>query len=187
MRPPKEVKDWHKKHPEVPLVETDYIGRLDSGETDAQEKATSYYGSWEAHSRTHLFSSEAGMSWWWEDKVAPWAPRGWTEADWVIVLDDFFAPYLAMLPRDQGELVRQLINDRLTYAEVGQSRRVSRQAAHQRAQTALRDLTLVIAQDDPAFRREADGRSRNFKAEAEAAERVFDAFLKRREDGVPTV
>ena len=115
--------------------------------------------------------------WWWEKQHFPWRPRGADEKRWVHLLDDFFAPYIAMLPRPKGNLVTQVYGEQRTYAEVGEEAGIARQSAHEAVQRAVRDLTRLIADDDPLFHPPTDGRRRDYDEEARAARRVFMVYL----------
>lgn len=106
-----------------------------------------------------------------------WEARSREEQDWLDLLDRFFAPYIAMLPRPKGNLVRQVFNDLSSYTKVGQENRMARQSAHEAVVRAVRDLTRLIANDDPLFRPPADRRRRDFEEEARAARRVFMVYV----------
>lgn len=92
-------------------------------------------------------------------------------------LEDFFEPYISMLPRPKGELIRQLINDQKTYEAIRQDEgRASRGSTINAGKRALQALLRLIANDDPDFTPPADGRRRDYEAERAAAERVFARY-----------
>jgi len=117
--------------------------------------------------------------WWWEKQQFPWRERSISEKRWLYLLDAFFAPYLAMLPRPKGNLLREVFGERHTYQKAADERQLY-DRSHARAQTlrALQGLTQLIANDDPEFMPPKDGRARDFEAETAAAERVFDRYIK---------
>ncbi len=119
--------------------------------------------------------------WWWEKQHFPWRERTADEKRWIYLLDAFFVPYIAMLPRAKGNLVRQVFGERLTYQEVADEAGGKRQSAHEAVWRAVQDLTRRIAEDDPDFVPPQDGRRRDHAAETEAAKRVLDAYLLREE------
>lgn len=92
-------------------------------------------------------------------------------------LEAFFAPYIAMLPRGKGELIRELVNDRKTYDQIAEDNKFyDRSHAHRALRRAVQALVLLIAKDDPDF--VYHGRPRDYEAEQAAAERVFDRYMK---------
>jgi hypothetical protein len=181
----KKVRRWYEKHG-IEYIPGDWGARSDTGETMSRDNTSSHYGGSKGHSRTQLVSSDAGMAWWWEKRSLPWLPRQWEDQEMVLALDEFFEPYISLLNHPKGNLLRQLINDRLTYEDIGENENISKQAAWKKLRSAVRDLTRLIAYDDPAFgpaeegRRREDGRRRDYDAEREAAERVFDHYMARR-------
>jgi hypothetical protein len=124
--------------------------------------------------------STPGRLWWWEKQVFPWRARTRQEIDRQNLLDDFFAPYLSMLPYPKLNLVQQVFNDLSTYTELAQSEKRARSTVHEATALALRDLTRIIANDDPTFKQPADGRRRDYAEEQRAARNVLDAYLTRR-------
>lgn len=122
-------------------------------------------------------ASTPDRMWWWEKQRHPWRERSEGELEWLYLLDQFFAPYIAMLPRPKGNLVRQVFGDRMTYAEVAEANGVKRQSAHEATKRAVQDLTRLIAEDDSMFTPPADGRTRDHEAETRAARRVFMVYV----------
>lgn len=173
----KDIRRWYHDHG-IPYLEEDWGERADTGESGGPQTQQPQRA---AGASVRTIGSTPDMMWWWEKQPWPWRERGDSERDWLLLLDDFFLPYLALLPRAKGNLLRQVFGDLATYQEVGDAERVSRQAAQQSTVRALRALTRVIAEDDPAFVAPPDGRRRDYEAEAEAAKRVFLRFVEGRQ------
>ena len=152
---------------------------------DWEGSRTSYFG-------TKRKGADAGMvlrgytagDGWWADKAYVWAHEARTpqEQMYIELLEEFFTPYLALLSRTDGNLVRQLVlnTHRLTYAELAKKHGLARQSAWEKAQRALQRLTRSIAEDDPQFEDPKDQRRRDFDAEQDAARRVLKAFILKR-------
>jgi predicted DNA-binding protein YlxM (UPF0122 family) len=112
----------------------------------------------------------------------------WGERDdreLVEVLEEFFDPYIAMLNYPKGNVLRQFINDRFTYAEAAEEGSLSRWGAWKQVRSAMREVVKLIAQDDlyPSRWKAPDRRQRYYAAEKEAAWRVFARFMERRRNG----
>ena len=107
-----------------------------------------------------------------------WPERGDADEDTVEVLDDFFEPYLSLLPRTQGNVLRQYMGERRTYGELGGHH----SSAQERVERALRRLIRLVAEDDPNCPAPGGGRGnrRDFDGEVAAAHRVLDRYWQRR-------
>lgn len=158
----------------------DWGERSDTGESTGPQhqppqRMTPYRGAGSTSVRSS--DSSPGRAWWWEKQAFPWREREYEERQWLELLDDFFAPYLAMMPKDKGNLLRQVYGDLSTYQEVAANEHVAKSTAHEAVQRAVRDVTRLIAEDDPLFRPPIDGRRRDFEEEARAARRVFMVYV----------
>jgi DNA-directed RNA polymerase specialized sigma24 family protein len=183
----KDIKRWYHEHG-VPFERQDWGERdYETGESagpqvQAPEYSTEREGTVGERRRTTAVRSTdptPANTWWWEDKKLPWPQRSREEQSWVEQLDAFFEPYMALLPRPKGNLVRQFINDRRTYQEIADYAGVKRQSAHESVKRAFQDLTRLIARDDPLWREPADGRRRDHDAENRSARRVLFVYLNR--------
>jgi hypothetical protein len=176
----KKIRRWYQRHGMEYLPE-DWGQRSETGESDSKQTATGPYGGQLGNEQTTLVANTGEMQWWWEDKRPPWTQRH--DRAWVVTLDEFFAPYLSMLNRPKGNLLRQLINDRLTYEAIGKEVGMSKQGAWKQLKSAIQEVTRLIALDDPEFVPQPDGRRRDRDAEREAAGRVFARYLEGRQHG----
>lgn len=109
-----------------------------------------------------------------------WHDRTPEDREYIEALEDFFDPYIAMLPRPKGNLIREYMGMRRTQRDIGRSEGVTRSAVTHALKRALRDLTRLIAKDDPEWVPPADKRRRDYEGEKEAAERVFGRYWRRR-------
>lgn len=167
-----DIRRWYQDHG-IAYEREDWGQRDENGESAGSQRQQP-----ERSGTERVNSQDPTAQWWWEKQAPPWAQRGDTERGWAWQLEDFFAPYLSMMPRQKGNLLRQVINDGKTYAEIGAESKVTRQAAHAAVQRAMRDLTKLIARDHPGWTYPADGRARDFDRETEAAEQVFEMYMK---------
>lgn len=180
MSAPRNVRQWYHKHG-VPLREEDWGDRFENGESATPSRATEWYGRmFDDNKRTQLRPFTAGDSWWWELLSPLWPPR--EDRETIERLEAFFAPYIALLPYPKGNLIRQLFNDRLTYAEAAEGAQLTRQGAYAATRRAVRALTRLVANDDPDFVPPTDGRRRDYEAERAAAWRVYDRYTRRQDD-----
>jgi hypothetical protein len=171
----RDIRRWYHKNG-MAYEHEDWGPRSDTGESDSPQMQEG-----ERTKEVRSTASTPDRMWWWENQTYPWRERGYAEKRWLYLLDQFFAPYLAMLPRPKGNLVRQVFGERQTYAEAGVEVGLSRQGAQQSVARAIRDLTRLIALDDPLFRDPpGDGRKRDFEEEARAARRVFMVYVNKR-------
>lgn len=170
------IRQWYHQH-KVPFDEEDWGERSDVGESIGPQHQRP-----QRPDLSRTVPSTPDRQWWWDREVFPWHARTMEEREWLLLLEDFFAPYLAMLPRNKGNLVRSVFGDLMTYEEAGKSEGISRQGAQQATTRAVQDLTRMIAEDDALFRPPADARERNFEEEARAARRVFMLYLAKRRD-----
>ena len=166
-----EIRQWHEANG-IDYIEDDWGDRFDTGES-AVALSTDREGLGPREQGNvfllPFFSENVRL-------VGAWGrdPEAQRRAE---ALEDFFAPYLAMLPTRQGDLVRQLMNDQLTLSEMAKTGRLyDRSHAQKNLRSALRALTRLIANDDPDF--EPTNRPRDYEAEAAAAERVFDRYWR---------
>jgi len=177
---PAQIRRWYHKAG-LDFQQEDWGTRNDTGESSGRqrqepERSPGKTGSTSVRST----DSTPARTWWWEKQHFPWQARGAAERRWIYTLDAFFSPYLAMLPRPKGNLVRQVFADGYTYTEVGQKVGMKRQSAHEAVRRAVRDLMRIIAEDDPLFHAAADGRRRDYEDEARAARRVLMVYLEKR-------
>lgn len=167
---PKEVREWYRANG-MEYIPEDWGDRFDTGESADREGPDPRVLGRE-HLRVFLPGSFLEGS-------APWSQsRSSEEREYMEVLEDFFQPYIAMLPRPKGELLRQMMNDQKTYAQIQEDEgRASRGSTVNAGKRALQALIRLIAQDDPEFVAPLDGRRRDYEAEATAARRVFSRYL----------
>lgn len=114
------------------------------------------------------------------ESVPLWTGRSVEDVEYMKALADFFDPYIALMARPKGNLIREYMGLRKTEAEIGKEYGLSQQAVSQALQRALRTLTRLIAMDDPEWKPPADKRRRDYEGEKKAAERVFDRYWRRR-------
>jgi hypothetical protein len=174
-----DIRRWYADHGEKFIAE-DWGERDENGESigpQRQEPERSYDIAKKGSTSVRSTDPSPERTWWWEKQTFPWKPRNPGDQEWVFLLDEFFAPYLALLPRAKGNLVRQLFGDLHTYQEIADSEGIARSSAHEAVRRAVRDLTRRIAEDDPLFRPATDGRRRDYEEEARAARRVFLLYL----------
>ncbi len=98
----------------------------------------------------------------------------------VEAMEEFWFPYLHMLPVPKANILWQVMNARLTYEQIGEARGTSRQAAHDAVRTATRDLLRLVAADEPRFVPHADKRRRDYEGEEAAALHVLNRYWKGR-------
>lgn len=173
-----DIKQWYQDHG-LPYLEEDWGDRDENGESIGPQTQQPQRA---AGASVRSIGSTPDMMWWWEKQAFPWRERGHEEAQWLALLDDFFAPYLALLPRAKGNLLRQVFGDLATYDEVATIEDLyDRSHARKATQRALRALTRLVANDDPLFRPNPDRRKRDYEEEARAARRVFMVYVNRRQ------
>jgi hypothetical protein len=166
-----DIRRWYHEHG-IPYEDEDWGPRSEVGESIGQQV--------QEGERTREVRSTAATPdrmWWWEKQRFPWRERSADEKRWMYLLDEFFAPYIAMMPRPKGNLLRQVFGERATFSEAGTESGMSKQGAQQATARAVRDLTRLIAHDDPLFRPERDGRRRDYEEEARSARRVFMVYV----------
>jgi len=165
----KDIKTWYRTHG-MEYIAEDWGPRSDTGESTVAPRA-----------RALRVGREEVWSWLSvpdDAEIAGAEQRTVEERGYIEKLEAFFAPYIAMLPAHKGEVLRELINDRKTYGEIREDHKYPHRSSAQRAvELATRALVRLIAQDDPEFMRQP--RSRDLELEREAAERVFDRYLRR--------
>lgn len=166
-----DIRRWYQDNG-VSYEKEDWGPRSETGESAGRQREKA-----ERSGPDRVSGHDPTSEWWWERQRAPWRERDVDEAQWAWALEDFFGPYLAMMSRPKGNLLRQLINDGRTYAEIGAYNGVTRQAAYAAVKRAMQDLTKLIARDDPSFDRPDDGRQRDYEQERASAERVFDRYM----------
>ena len=179
----RDIARWYHKHG-IPYERDDWGPRGETGESEGeqmQRPEQAYSASDRGSNNVRSTDATPGNMWWWEGKPFPWRQRTHSERAWIAALEGFFTPYLAMLPRPKGNLIREVFNDTKTYQEVADDNHMARQSAHEAVQRAVQDLTKLIAKDDVLYRPPADGRRRDYEAENRAARRVFILYLHARD------
>ncbi len=169
-----DIRRWYHDNG-MPFEEEDWGPRSETGESSGPQVQDR-----EREGRDGIRSSAStpDRMWWWEKQRFPWRERTQGEKEWLYLLDAFFAPYIAMLPRPKGNLVRQVFGEQMTYREVAEEAGLfDRSGARKRVLAAVRDLTRLIANDDALFSPPPDGRERDHEAEARAARRVFMIYV----------
>jgi hypothetical protein len=168
----KDIRRWYHDHG-IPYQEDDWGPRDEVGESIGRQV--------EEGERTREVRSSASTPdrmWWWEKQQFPWRERTPSEREWANTLEDFFTPYLAMLPGPKLRLMEQVFNDTRTFAEVAEAGAYADRSGPRKAvQRALRDLTRRIAEDNPHWEPPADARRRNYAEEEEAARFVFVKYV----------
>ncbi len=166
-----EVKKWLADHG-LPYDAEDWGPRSETGESigkqtsDAERVGRTRINPYNPQKQGMLFFAPV-----WGEQ------RGVEDGAYLRALEEFFAPYIAMVSRPKGALLKQLMYEQKTYAEIGDDAGMTRQGAYAAISRAVQDLTKHIAQDDPDFVPPADGRRRDHAAEAEAARRVFERYM----------
>lgn len=174
----KEIRRWCHDNG-IEYIASDWGPRSDTGESAGE---ASYYGERQEHRNvvrwdmTGLLTGREQKS----DSAPVWAGRTPEDREYIEALEDFFDPYIAMLPRPKGNLIREYMGMRRTQRDIGRSEGVTRSAVTHALKRALRDLTRLIAKDDPEWVPPADKRRRDYEGEKEAAERVFGRYWRRR-------
>lgn len=171
-----DIRRWYHEN-KVPYLEEDWGPRGETGESIGPQSQVR-----ERTDTTITAPTTPDHMWWWEKQHFPWHRRSVSEKEWLRMLEDFFTPYLATMPRAKGNLLMQLYADLSTYAEIGERERIARQSAFEATRRALRDLTRRIAEDDPEFVPPEDGRRRDYEAELVSARRVLARYIDRKRD-----
>mgnify|MGYP003576198420 FL=1 len=175
MAAPKEVQQWYRDH-DVPYIPTDWGRRAETGEGLSDDI------NWEERPDIVRSADPTPVRmWWWERQTFPWQPRTAAESSMIDALEEFFWPYLAELGVDEGFMLHRYLFDRATYQEIADDLGSTRQNVHRRVKTAIRTVTRRVAQQNPDFVAESDGRRRNFEDEVEAARAMLNDYLERRE------
>ena len=173
----KDIMRWYHKHG-MPVEKEDWGPRDETGESIGQQtQEPERY--WEDKKRKRVNPHDPAKDWWWEKAGLPWKARTPEDAEWVAILDAFFAPYLSLLPREKSNLIWHAYNSMSSFTSAAEEEGISRQAAQQGTVRALQDLTRLIAEDDPLFHPPRDGRARDHEEEARAARRVLMVYLER--------
>jgi hypothetical protein len=176
----KEIRRWHHDHG-VEYIPEDWTGRSETGETIAR---LPFWGDPRARENMarRANMTPGGMQALDDSgQAAPlYAGRTAEDREYVMALEDFFDPYIALLPRPKGNLIREYMGMRRTEADIARTAGVTQQAVSQALQRALRALTALVARDDPEWVPPADKRRRDYEGEREAAERVFDRYWQKR-------
>jgi hypothetical protein len=168
----KEIRKWYQDNG-MEYIPEDWGPRAATGESAAAQPSKQQRPRGETVYNYRYLGELSSLLWSGErserDQVLMWA------------LEDFFVPYISQLPRAKGELIRQVMNDQHTFDAVAEDLDMyGRNSAHRAFQRAVRSLVRVIANDDPSYHAPADGRMRDYNAELEAAERVFDRYMTAR-------
>ena len=109
-----------------------------------------------------------------------WPPRTPEEQEYVEALDEFFTPYLARLPLAKANVILAYLGERKTQAEIGATQGITQQGVSKELRSAVRQLTRLVALDDPDFTPPRDARRRDYRAEADAAGRVLNVWWHER-------
>lgn len=164
----KDIRRWYQQHG-VEFIASDWKRDPETGES-------LYPDGLDAERRDVTRLVDSTWMRFFEEGQLPWfLPR---DRDTVEALEEFFSPYIAMLPRPKGNVLRQLVNDTLTYQEIAEDRDVSRQGAWKQVNAAVTELVRLVARDDPAFTPPRDGRRRDKRAELASAAAVLNRFWK---------
>lgn len=167
----RDIKEWHRQNG-VEFIESDW--------KDADYESFRYTGNIvldterESNSTPRAFT--AGETHWWEDQETGivWPPRTEAERETVEGLEEFFAPYIAMLSRPQGNVLLQYFGDRSTYRDMQPGGNWT--SARERVQRALRKVVGLVAAEDPAYVAPTDGRARDYEGEVMSLRRQLDKF-----------
>ena len=168
----KDIRRWYHEHG-LPYQEEDWGPRGLTGESAGPQVQEG-----ERTKEVRSSASTPDRMWWWEKQQFPWRKRTPSEQEWAEALEDFFTPYLAMLPGPKLRLMEHVFNDLRTYDEAAEEAGYfDRSGARKAVQGALRALTRLIAEDNPEWEPPADGRRRNYVEEEEAARFVFVKYV----------
>jgi hypothetical protein len=178
----KDVKRWYREH-DMEYIAEDW-GARDPETGEGLENADVRGGKWKGgrQASTAFLNFTQWLSWL-EDQgvVEPlWRPRSVDDRAYVVALEDFFQPYLGLLPRPKGNLLAEYMGSRRTQADIAEATGRTQQAVSAQLKTALRALIRRIAEDDPAWTPPSDGRVRDYDGELRSAERVFDLWWEAR-------
>lgn len=176
----REVREWYRANG-MAYVEDDWGPLSDTGESDGKQSIErERLGGDDTSRRVLQLDTERVVMYEDAGRVYPLWHTGRTpeERKRMEQLEDFLLPYIALLPRPKGELLRSVMNDQLSFEDVPGY--TDRHNARRAVKRALRALIKVIAADDPQFTPPPDGRRRDHDAEMSAARRVFKTFLIKR-------
>jgi len=98
----------------------------------------------------------------------------------VEAMEEFWSPYLHMLPVPKANLIWQLMNARLPQSAVADGLGITQQAVSKAAVQAFRDLCRLVAADEPRFIPPADRRRRLYEDEKMATLHVLNRYWKGR-------
>lgn len=130
---PQEVRDWHERHPEVPLVESDYSNGNDYQEYRSHSKVV----PWDENLMSQ-YETDGSL-------ISPvWGPRGPDGKTRMEALEDYVTPHLDKLNARDRQLVEWLFWEGRTQKEYADQRGISQQAVSKAAKAALRRLRNII-------------------------------------------
>jgi len=147
-RPPKSARHWYAEH-KVNVIPEDW-GRRDPATGEGLENAGSAY--WGERNRSDRVTKRGLMSelLWFEDNgmlKALWHQRTDEEREFIEALEDFFTPYIALLPKEKASVLDQYLGLRRTQEQIADAAGVSQQAVSKQLRAAVRALVRRIAQD----------------------------------------
>lgn len=173
----RDIKKWYSQHNMEYIPEDWGLRDPDTGEgltgTSAADRRTNN----KVHTGWFSPGYFAGGR---EPFSALWRARTEFEQEEIEALDEFFAPYMIQLPLAKQNLIHDYMGWRKTQTEIGEETGISQQAVSKDLRAAIRQLTRLVAEDDPDFIPAPDGRKRNQALEDEAAGRVLNAWWEKR-------
>jgi len=146
VRPPKFVRRWYAGH-DMNVVSEDW-GRRDPTTGEGLENVGNTYWGDRADRVTLLPMRDLERLL--GEKLGPiWSPRTDEERKFIEALEDFFTPYIALLPKEKASVLDQYLGQRRTQEQIASAAGVSQQAVSKQLRAAARALMRRIAEDWP--------------------------------------
>jgi predicted DNA-binding protein YlxM (UPF0122 family) len=143
-RAPKDARRWYADH-HIDVIPEDWGKRDPETGEGLENVGNAYWG--EREGRTTLVpvrDLERLLG----GKLQPiWRERSETDREFIEALEDFFLPYIAVLPKEKASVLDQYLGQRRTQEEIAAAQGVSQQAVSKQLRTALRALINRIAAD----------------------------------------
>lgn len=173
-RPPRDARRWYAKHG-FDVIPEDW-GKRDQETGEGLENAgNAYWGERNRSDRVTRRGFESEFVWFENagQLRALWTSRTDEEREVLEALEDFFTPYIALLPKEKASVLDQYLGQRRTQEQIADERGVSQQAVSKQLRAAFRALVRRIAQDAHSHDEDI---SKTFETPAEAAWFVFECY-----------
>jgi len=147
-RPPKDARRWYAEH-RVNVIPEDW-GRRDPETGEGLENVGDAYWGERNHADRVTKRGVASELLWFEDDgllTALWQPRTDEERELIEALEDFFTPYIALLPKEKASVLDQYLGQRRTQEQIASAAGVSQQAVSKQLRAAVRALIRLISAD----------------------------------------